>query len=643
LKNIFFKPVLVDLPFNYANYANVISHHYLRNLPVFSVILRRNMATRRTSKIYRTSAEVLEQLFALPSDDESIDGLDDSDDDICDDIAASEKTPSSGNVSENLESDDDDDILYQLADCADTDFSNTDTQSADSSTDEEETDWHKNPFMESGVDFDNITVIPQQPFLPEDGACDFFLKYFTDEVIHLMVEQTNLYAQQNKTLHWENTTDDELRAFIGLLVAMGLHGLPKFRLFWSTDPLFRVQPVADVMTRQRFTKLLCNLHLNDNSTALPRGDPQYDRLHKIRPLLTEMNRRFQTEAVSSSSQSIDEAMIRFKGRSSIRQYMPMKPIKRGYKVWVRADSRTGYIYQFDLYTGKGNDSTSGLGLGSRVVKHLTESLKDTNTHVTFDNFFTDIQLMEDLRKNKIFATGTVRSNRLELPNLAKVNTGLERGMSKWLTRNETGYVKWMDTKPVHVVSTAFSPSALLTAKCTQKDGTLLTTTCPRSIVEYTRRMGGVDRFDRTRAQYSVSRKSKRWWLRIMYFIIDASVVNAFILLTSIHPDNKLTVLQFRVDLFRGLVRGFSSRQRRSASQGASFMRYRFTGGSREKLMGVPDDIRLQQTNHFPEKKDSFHRCRLCSSRKNNKRSRIMCSQCKVFLCVNPCFARFHRQ
>ena len=34
-------------------------------------------------------------------------------------------------------------------------------------------------------------------------------------------------------------------------------------------------------------------------------------------------------------------MIRFKGRSSLKQFMPMKPIKRGIKVWVRADSHNG--------------------------------------------------------------------------------------------------------------------------------------------------------------------------------------------------------------------------------------------------------------------------------------------------------------
>ena len=30
-------------------------------------------------------------------------------------------------------------------------------------------------------------------------------------------------------------------------------------------------------------------------------------------------------------------MIKFQGRSSLKQYMPMKPIKRGIKVWTLAD------------------------------------------------------------------------------------------------------------------------------------------------------------------------------------------------------------------------------------------------------------------------------------------------------------------
>ena len=45
--------------------------------------------------------------------------------------------------------------------------------------------------------------------------------------------------------------------------------------------------------------------------------------------------------------SVDESMILFKGRHSIKQYNPMKPIKRSYKLGMRADM-DGYVTKFDM-------------------------------------------------------------------------------------------------------------------------------------------------------------------------------------------------------------------------------------------------------------------------------------------------------
>ncbi|GLV45957.1 hypothetical protein CBL_20664 [Carabus blaptoides fortunei] len=43
----------------------------------------------------------------------------------------------------------------------------------------------------------------------------------------------------------------------------------------------------------------------------------------------------------SAFQSIDESMTKFKGRSSLKQYLPLKPIKREIKIWERCDAETG--------------------------------------------------------------------------------------------------------------------------------------------------------------------------------------------------------------------------------------------------------------------------------------------------------------
>ena len=97
--------------------------------------------------------------------------------------------------------------------------------------------------------------------------------------------------------------------------------------------------------------------------------------------------------------------------------MPLKPVKRGIKVWVLAESKTGYFCKFKVYTGKG-DCVDDKGLGASVVCSLTEHLKDKHHHVYFDNFFTSPDLMVDLYSKGIYACGTARKDRRgELKNI----------------------------------------------------------------------------------------------------------------------------------------------------------------------------------------------------------------------------------
>ena len=94
----------------------------------------------------------------------------------------------------------------------------------------------------------------------------------------------------------------------------------------------------------------------------------------MQPIIELLCEKFEAAYNHGRKVSIDEAMIPFKGRSSMKQYLPLKPVKRGFKVWVLADAKTGYVSRMSVYTGK-----SGLkceeGLGAGVVKKLCENLK----------------------------------------------------------------------------------------------------------------------------------------------------------------------------------------------------------------------------------------------------------------------------
>lgn len=71
--------------------------------------------------------------------------------------------------------------------------------------------------------------------------------------------------------------------------------------------------------------------------------------YQVRSLINYFNQSFSDSASNDDSQSIDEHVVKFKVRSSKKQYFKGKPIKWGFKFLYQCASETGYLYQFDLY------------------------------------------------------------------------------------------------------------------------------------------------------------------------------------------------------------------------------------------------------------------------------------------------------
>ena len=150
----------------------------------------------------------------------------------------------------------------------------------------------------------------------------------------------------------------------------------------------------------------------------------HDRLGKVRPLIDHLSSKFSSLYDPSKDVAVDEAMIKFQGRSALKQYMPMKPIKRGIKVWVLGDSTNGYFSRFQVYMGR--EENREVGLGAHVVKSLTSDLKHKYHHVYFDNFFTSVQLLEQIEEDGIYGCGTARKDRRGFPPALKTHRLRER-------------------------------------------------------------------------------------------------------------------------------------------------------------------------------------------------------------------------
>lgn len=259
------------------------------------------------------------------------------------------------------------------------------------------------------------------------------------------VYQINLYATQTATATGKSFTAtnlDEIKIFFAINLMTGINPLPSYRDYWSSRVELRNNYISGLMPRARFDWLLGNFHGNDNMSQPKRGEPQFDKLYKIRPFLETLNHSFKKYYAPSENISIDESIILFKGRSSLKQYIPNKPIKRGYKVWLRA-SASGYVDDFQIYTGK----VGGLpekNLGPRVIKDLTNSLSGKNHRVYFDNYFTSLPLLRELKQNGIYACGTVRKGRRGTPNDLRPDKSLARGEYDWrVTKDGISFTKWI--------------------------------------------------------------------------------------------------------------------------------------------------------------------------------------------------------
>ena len=112
-----------------------------------------------------------------------------------------------------------------------------------------------------------------------------------------------------------------------------------------------------------------------------RHDPEYDPLYKIRPLVQHCQQNFQEQYIPGQHLSVDEGMIRYKGRLFFRQYMPKKPVKWGIKVWMAAEAKTGYVANYDIYLGKPSGDRGEVGLVTRVVLDLTKPFQHCNRHI----------------------------------------------------------------------------------------------------------------------------------------------------------------------------------------------------------------------------------------------------------------------
>lgn len=417
--------------------------------------------------------------------------------------------------------------------------------------------WEKNPPPPSRTRRQNIiTHLPgsigagRNVVTPEAA----FALFFDDEVINILVENTNIYIDTKVRENYANqsqcreTNYVEIKALLGLLIMSGVLRASHLNykdLFAQNDIGHHF--FSSVMSYKRFLFLLACVRFDDLRTRIDRL--KSDKLAAIRSLFEHIVQQFSLVFRPSEYVTIDEQLVGFRGHCSFRQYLPNKPNKYGIKIFAMVDARNFYCSKMEVYTGKQPDGPYAVSNSPEdIVCRLIEPIHNTGRNVTVDNWYTSIPLaIRLLHDHRLTLVGTIRKNKAQIPPAFQANKDRQQfstifGFTKEMTL--LSYVP-KKRKAVMLLSTFHNSDTIDPSTYDQKK--------PEVLTFYNLTKGGVDTADKLCATYNVGRRTRRWPMVLFFHLLNTSAINARVICIS-NTDNSFERSTFLKQLAHELVR-----------------------------------------------------------------------------------------
>lgn len=487
--------------------------------------------------------------------------------------------------------------------------------------------WKKAGVFKSEIPFEAKPELQHLfPMLSGLQPIDMWQLLFDKATVDNLLDQTRAYAAQEKNCPEFSIDRYELLRFLGILIVSGYHTLPEETHYWSNQLDLGVPVVSEAMSSKRFSDIKRYFHIADNSN-LQEGN----KAAKVLPLYNSLNHNLVQFGIWHSSLSIDESMVPYYGRHSIKMFIRGKPIRFGYKLWCLCGP-DGFPYHLQIYTGK-HEQDANQPLGSRVVNHMVNVIEENSAtrhhQLFFDNFFTSHGLLSSLADRQMRATGTVRENRTNgateklMDNKEMKKKG--RGHFDFVCDGRVYVMKWNDNSIVTMASNYLNHEPVQTAVRRVKGQSNVSVRQPFIVRQYNVSMGGVDLMDRLLASYRPMIRGKKWWWPLFLNALNVSIVAAWRIHCAVaDADQKQDHLSFRRSLAISLLKAGPESERRQVG-----------GGHQADL---PPAVRYDGVGHT-RVQCSQGRCRVCS-----KNTTVMCAKCCARLHSDrgkTCFVDYH--
>ncbi|KAJ8931752.1 hypothetical protein NQ314_015284 [Rhamnusium bicolor] len=336
---------------------------------------------------------------------------------------------------------------------------------------------------------------------------DYYSLFLTQEIVQIMVNETNLYATKilenanditpSSRLHdWTPTDVDEMKQFIGLLGWMGIKFIANFKSPYTPG------------------EKIC----------------------------------------------IDETMVPFTGR----EYIPTKG--HGYSIKrYKLCTEKGYTWNVSIYVSRDLTDDLTQTASHNVTLKLIEDLLGEGRTLYMDNFYTSVPLAYDLLKQKTHLVGTLRFNRKYIPQEVKDAKLVKGAITAKESPEGVTVLKWRDKRDVQILSTCHLGTETVVTRNKQKTEKIK----PKCIVDYDSGKSPVDVSDQLASHSTALRRCNKWYRKLMIELIwSTTLVNAHFLYNLNSVNNAMNITSFRQNVICSLLEDYvvkSSARRHSAN------------------------------------------------------------------------------
>ncbi|CAK9829639.1 PiggyBac transposable element-derived protein 4 [Anthophora retusa] len=270
-------------------------------------------------------------------------------------------------------------------------------------------------YTESWSDVDKAPNIPD--FIAESGPKilpankqsikEIVEMFIGNDLFQLMVNESNIYYHQNKDKMCKgkkvskrnDVSLAEMKKFLGMIVLMGQVKKDRKDDHWSSEFYTKTPSFSTVMSRNRFRQIWDTWHFSNNRTTAGSN-----KLEKIQPILSYLLDEFKSVYTPKKELSLDESIIPWRGKLSIKTCNPAKIIKYGLLCRMLCEATSGYICNMEIYCADGKK------LDQTIMSLLDKNI-GLGYHVYMDNYYNSIRTAELLLKNGTRVCGTIRANR----------------------------------------------------------------------------------------------------------------------------------------------------------------------------------------------------------------------------------------